>query len=45
MTLYSDYREVKGIKFPFLLTPGNGTLKIESYQVNTGISDDEFVSK
>lgn len=42
VTLYSDYREVNGIKLPFLLHPGKGTLKVDSYQLNTGLSDAEF---
>ncbi|WP_080054072.1 hypothetical protein [Spirosoma aerolatum] len=45
INLYADYRDVNGIKLPFVLYPGTGTLKIESYQLNTGISDDEFVIK
>lgn len=43
VTRYGDYREVNGIKFPFILYPGTGTLKVESYQLNTGLSDAEFV--
>nr|WP_293837171.1 hypothetical protein [uncultured Arsenicibacter sp.] len=43
LNLYSDYREVKGIKLPFMIRSGNNILKIESYQLNTGISDAEFV--
>ncbi|OIN56203.1 hypothetical protein [Arsenicibacter rosenii] len=43
INLYSDYREVKGIKLPFMIHSGSNILKIESYQLNTGISDSEFI--
>lgn len=43
VNLYKDYRDVNGIKLPFMLYPGTGNLRIESYQFNTGISDNDFL--
>ncbi len=45
-TDYSDYREVKGLKFPFMITqqmgPQSFELKVDSVEINTGVSDDLF---
>lgn len=43
---YSDYKEVKGIKFPFKLIqnlgPQNIELNISEIKVNEGVSDEDF---
>ncbi len=43
---FSDYKEVKGLKFPFKIVqqmgPQSITLKIDSVEINTGLSDDLF---
>ena len=43
---YSDYKEVSGIKFPFLLTQSMGPQKIEfkvtEIKINEGVSDSDF---
>ncbi|SEA48520.1 M16 family metallopeptidase [Psychroflexus halocasei] len=43
---YSDYKEVKGIKFPFKLTQKVGPMEIEinieEVKVNEGVSDKDF---
>jgi len=45
-TVYDDYREVEGVKYPFLLKQSAGAQKIEmqvsSVKVNTGLTDDFF---
>lgn len=44
-TLYSDYREVDGIKFPYLMTISSSVdipLKITDLKINSGLKDDEF---
>ncbi|WP_080059225.1 hypothetical protein [Spirosoma aerolatum] len=45
ITRYGDYRVVSGIKLPFMMYPGTGTMTIKAYRVNTGLSDAEFVVK
>jgi predicted Zn-dependent peptidase len=45
-TEYSDYREVEGVKYPYLLKQAVGPQKIEltvtSIEVNTGLTNDFF---
>lgn len=42
-TRYSDYREVNGIRLPFVMAnSGGATVKLNAYRVNTGISDAAF---
>ena len=49
ITEYDDYRTIEGIRYPFKITQylGNQTLDftIESIQVNTGISDEVFLTE
>lgn len=44
---YSDYQEVKGIKFPFTISQSMGPqtfdFKVASLKVNEGVSDQDFV--
>ena len=43
--IFSDYKKVKGIKFPFRIEISGGrsmTLKVDSIQVNQGIDDSVF---
>ena len=45
MQSYSDYQEIDGVKFPFLIKISgvqNMELKIESISINTDLSDDLF---
>ena len=45
-TIYEDYREVDGLKFPFMIKqqagPQNVDMKVVSLELNTGVSDDIF---
>ena len=45
-TNYSDYKEVKGIKFPFTITqalgPQNIDFKVKEVKINEGVSDEDF---
>ena len=45
----SDYREVEGVKFPFVMIlpmgPMNMTGNVQKIELNTGISDSEFAVK
>ncbi|MEJ2105468.1 MAG: hypothetical protein P8X47_12980 [Ignavibacteriaceae bacterium] len=45
-TYFSDYREVDGIKFPFLITQYFGNqeidLTVQSIEINTGLEDSMF---
>jgi zinc protease len=45
-SMYSDYREVKGIKFPFIIDAemGNQSIKLEinSVEINSNLKDDLF---
>ncbi|RZS99585.1 M16 family metallopeptidase [Aquimarina brevivitae] len=45
-TNYSDYQEVKGIKFPFTITqalgPQNIDFKVKEIKINEGVSDEDF---
>jgi len=42
----SDYREVDGVKFPFVIVMPMGPMKmtgnVQKIEFNTGISDSEF---
>ena len=45
ITLYKDYKEVKGVKFPYTFTVpvlGNAEFKVSSIKVNEGVSDADF---
>ncbi len=46
-SFYSDYRNVGGLKFPFIIVQNMGMQKLElnvsSIKLNTGISDDVFI--
>lgn len=48
-TVYEDYREINGVKYPFLLKQSLGPQKIDmkvtSVEVNTGLKDDFFTIK
>jgi hypothetical protein len=45
-TIYEDYRDVEGLKFPFLIKqqagPQNVDLKVVSLELNTGVGDEVF---
>ena len=44
-TAYSDYKEVKGIKFAHAFTVpmlGNAEFKVSEIKVNEGVSDADF---
>lgn len=45
-TNYSDYKEVKGIKFPFTITqalgPQNIDFKVKEVKINESVSDEDF---
>ena len=45
-TSYEDYRDVEGLKFPFLIKqqagPQNVDMKVVSLELNTGVGDEVF---
>jgi len=44
-TSYSDYRDVDGIKFPYLMTISSSVdipLKVTDIKINSGLKDDDF---
>src|SRR5690606_26804660 len=45
-TGFSDYQEVKGVKFPYTISQSFGPqtieFKVSSYEVNEGVSDADF---
>jgi hypothetical protein len=44
-TSYGDYREVNGLKFPYLITVSSQVdivFKVTDLKVNSGLKDDEF---
>ena len=45
-TIYSDYQEVKGVKFPFTISqslgPQNIDFSVSEYKINEGVTADEF---
>ena len=45
-TTFSDYKEIKGIKFPHKVTRTNGPMKMEfivkEVKINEGVSDADF---
>ena len=45
MQSYSDYQEINGVKFPFMVKISgiqNMELKVDSISINTDLSDDLF---
>ena len=45
-TIYSDYREVEGVKFPFMIAQSMGPqsfeFKVSEIKVNEGVSEEDF---
>ena len=45
-TLYSDYQEVEGVKFPFTVSQSMGpqsfVFEVTDIQVNQGVEDSDF---
>mgnify|MGYP000406884840 CR=1 FL=1 len=45
-TMYSDYREVEGVKFPFMIAQSMGPqsfeFKVSEIKVNEGVSEEDF---
>ncbi len=41
-TEYEDYRDVDGIKMPFVMSSKQGVLKMKEVEFNTNMSDDKF---
>jgi len=42
---YSDYKEVKGVLFPFIMKTTIGDIIFDSIEINTGVKDDVFSIK
>jgi predicted Zn-dependent peptidase len=42
---YTDYKDVKGVLFPFTIKASIGDIIFDSIEINTGVKDDVFIVK